>query len=229
MPYIDLAAKAAIEALDARIDTLEVQEADDVPYSPTTTGDWDDPDPTAVDGALDDIAGRIKALEDAGSPTASSIDYTPSTAGDWVDPDPSKVDGALDDAAGRIKALEDVAPTTLVVSAAAGAEALNVIEVTLTCVDESGASVASALVLVELLDADLGGADDASQAFDVTTGTAISADTPTSNTAQLVQASGGSIVIDVTDKSTSLVGDMYLRLTPIDRVGPVKLFEIGFA
>lgn len=34
-------------------------------YTPATVGDWEDPAPTTVAGALDSLAARVKALEDA--------------------------------------------------------------------------------------------------------------------------------------------------------------------
>ena len=37
--------------------------AANVSYTPTTGGDWADPDPTTVQDALDELAARVKALE----------------------------------------------------------------------------------------------------------------------------------------------------------------------
>ncbi len=107
-PYTDLQANKAIKAHAARLDTLEAQDAGDMDYTPTAGGDWPDPDPSTVEGALDDLASRAKALEDADAALeAGDVAFTPTTAGDWDDPDPTDVGGALDDAAGRIKVLEE--------------------------------------------------------------------------------------------------------------------------
>lgn len=40
-------------------------DATSVPFTPTTGGDWPDPDPTTAGAALDGLGGRVQALEDA--------------------------------------------------------------------------------------------------------------------------------------------------------------------
>lgn len=86
-------------------------DAADVTYAPTTAADWDgSADPGDVDGALDQLAERVKDIEDAGgagSPDASAVTYTPTTATDWdSDADPGNVDDALDQLAERVDDLE---------------------------------------------------------------------------------------------------------------------------
>jgi len=52
--------KAALQALETAVESVtDDQDATEVPYTPTTAGDWVDPDPTEVGGALDDLADRV--------------------------------------------------------------------------------------------------------------------------------------------------------------------------
>lgn len=170
---------------------------------------------------------RIEALEDTNG--AAAIGFTVDVDGDWPDPNPTTVDGALNGLGARAQVLEALG--YLVLAPVAAAEDGNhVIEVTITCTDHNGDAIAAGLVQVELLDADLSAADDAAQAFQaVTAGTVQSSTLPGSDVALLIQADAGQIVVEVKDKSEALAGDRYLRLTPVDRIGPVKLFKITFA
>lgn len=69
--------------------------ADAVTYTVAVGGNWTDPDPTAVDDALDQLASRVTTIEGA------YTSYTPTTATNWIDPDPTTITGALDDLAER--------------------------------------------------------------------------------------------------------------------------------
>lgn len=125
-----------------------------------------------------------------------------------------------------IAALE-AAPLTLAFSE--GVETDDSIPVTITCTDGDGASVADAELLIELFSETLLPSNGADSAFEVTTGTLLSVDVPSSLTAAWVRADAGEIVIDVTDKTTALAGDLQIKCTPVGRAGPTRLFPITFA
>lgn len=55
--------------LESDVDDILAWDADNIPYTPTTGSDWDGP-PAEVEGALDELAGRLQAIEDLGTPAA---------------------------------------------------------------------------------------------------------------------------------------------------------------
>lgn len=119
---------------------------------------------------------------------------------------------------------EDDAVAHMTIAAALGAEAGDVIRATLAVSEAAGD------VLCELLTGGCVAADPvAGQALDVVTGTALSDDVPGSNGSLLMQADAGSIVLDITDKSAALVGDVWLKSTPISRPGKPLMTKVTFA
>lgn len=82
-------------------------DSDQVIYAPAEPTDWV-AEPDAADGALDELAERVKGLEGTAVDAADVI-YTPTTEADW-DAVPAAVDGGLDELAGRVTDLEDAQP-----------------------------------------------------------------------------------------------------------------------
>lgn len=64
-------------------DSLQIDE-DNIPYTPDELDDWDAPEPGLVDVALDDLAGRVRVIEDDTTTYVTSI-----TGGTGIDPDVS--------------------------------------------------------------------------------------------------------------------------------------------
>lgn len=129
--------------LDARLDALEAAvAASTVTYTPAVLADWDGGvDPGDLDNALDQLAERVADVE-----VASGIAYTPAVATDWDgDADPGNVDGALDQLAERVDDNE-ISIGTLIglhrrFTLALGAEAADVIPLTVTVTDGAGAAI----------------------------------------------------------------------------------------
>ncbi len=164
------------------------------------------------------VLGWQETAVDAGLPYA--VDDTT----DWPGADPAAIDAALDLLAARMTARE----ADLVLNVALADEADDARVATVTCVDSNGDAVAAAEVFIELLDANATPADMATEAFNLTTGTANSGDLVDSNVAMRATADAGSLVVEIKDKSTALVGSLWLKLTPINRRGPARLIEVAF-
>ena len=88
-----------------------------------------------------DLDARIDTLE-AGVP-ASEVTYTPAVGGDWVNPDPTLASGALDDLAARLTTAETAAGRGRIITATVGAEAADVIAITLAVDDIFGNDVSA--------------------------------------------------------------------------------------
>ena len=214
-PHIDLKAKARLDALEGTGGAAAMG------YTVADTNKWPGADPTTVKGALDTLASRTTALE---AKTAATLDYAVADTDHWPGADPTKIAGALDALASRVTAIE-AAP--LVLGVAVGAEVGDAIPVTVTCTDGGGDPVDDAIVLIEIFTSKLAPATQHS--VDATTGTALSETVALSNNAILVQADAGVIAFTVTDKLTTFVGDVFVRLIPIDRTGAPKLEPLTFA
>lgn len=161
--------------------------------------------------------------------------YVPDDEDNWTGP-PETYAEALDELAGRTQALEDAGSLTVLnLSAAVGAEADNARTVTITCTDAAGDPVASGRVWIELLRADGRDIDTSQQALGapagnlVATGTALTTGSAGSAGMVLAQAAAGTIAVVVTDKSTSLEGDVILKMTPAEAIGAVKFQTVTFA
>lgn len=153
------------------------------------------------------------------------VSYTPDDTNDWPGGDPDDLAEAVDTLADRVIARE---ADLVITPGAPTAEVADARSVTITCADSNGVAVAAAQVFIELLSGDATPAVAANQAFDLTTGTANTTDTPASNVSMLATADAGSLVVSITDKSAALVGSMWLKLTPAGRRGAVKFVEVAF-
>jgi hypothetical protein len=97
-------------ATDREVENAEVEscynlqddDATSVTYAPGDGANWDDPDPTEVGGALDDLAGRVTTIEGEPNQTAVQTPYSPPPTSDWQpEGTPTEVGGALDILAAR--------------------------------------------------------------------------------------------------------------------------------
>lgn len=140
---------------------------------------------------------------------------------------PTDVAEAIDTLTDDVEALGE--EERLNVAVAVAAEVDNARAVTLTCTNRAGDAFATANVMIELLRADGRPIDTSQQTIDLTTGTAITTGSPNSNGQILAQASAGTIVVVVTDKSTSYEGTVYLRLTSRDALMAPKYQAVVFA
>lgn len=94
--------------------TASIQDASVVTYTPADNTDWNSStDPGNANGALDQLADRVKFIETSfgGSPDASAVTYDPNSPTDWIgSTDPGNVDDALDQLGSRVYALENPDP-----------------------------------------------------------------------------------------------------------------------
>lgn len=165
------------------------------------------------------VLGWQETAVDAGLP------YTVGDTNNWPGADPVAIDAALNLLAARMTARE----ADLVLNVDLAAEADDARVATVTCVDSNGVSVATAEVQIELLTNNGVLTAGTNEAFNLTTGTANSANNVDSNASMRATADGGELVIQVKDKSTSLEGNLWLKLTPLNRRGAVKMVQVQFA
>lgn len=113
-----VAVATAGTGIDLTSGTLSViMDAADVTYTPAEVGDWlGSADPGNVDDALDQLAERMLAREQALT-DASTVTYTPAVVADWDgDADPGDLDDALDQLAERVDDLEGTGHVAVTVS-----------------------------------------------------------------------------------------------------------------
>ena len=111
----DNTTEAITPATDRAVEDAEVEscynllddDATDVTYNPGDGANWDNPDPTEVGGALDDLAGRVTTIEGEPNQTAVQTPYTPTTPSDWdAIPAPTELQSSTDELAQRLRIFE---------------------------------------------------------------------------------------------------------------------------
>lgn len=124
----------ALDQLAERV--TDQRDAGGITFTPTVVTDWDgNADPGDLDDALNQLAERVDDVE-----VATGVGYTPADGTAWADPDPTAVNGALDDLALTRQSLRKIETSV-------GAEAANVIAVTITVTNGVGAALSSAVRL----------------------------------------------------------------------------------
>src|SRR5690606_29985988 len=68
MNHIEQGIEDATNTAESAFSAISSLGADDIPYTPTTPADWDT-EPDFIDGALDELAGRVETLESIPAPT----------------------------------------------------------------------------------------------------------------------------------------------------------------
>lgn len=89
-------AQARLNALIAKVNGMDTPS--EFPFTPTTGADWTDPDPTTMQGGLDDLASRVKANDDF---VAANNDIVAACVGLDGVTDENEVSAALNGAASK--------------------------------------------------------------------------------------------------------------------------------
>lgn len=114
------------------------------------------------------------------------------------------------------------------IAADVGEEAGNKIPVTLTLTDQDDETIALGEVFIQLFTKN-GPSSGTQEAIALTTGTSLNTPTVGSGAWIWARAAAGVIVVEIDDKSTSLEGQLYLRCTPINVLGPTVTVAATFA